>query len=88
MKRKTQIFAALFFIAGLFTMPLTAHANGCTDICQGNAGCTGNCLKVITNMVANIDGQVCKAYMQKSGQESMAISCRSILESVLGRMVK
>ena len=74
-------------ILGFWAFTQPAWANGCTDICQGNAGCTRNCLQVVTNMVSNIDGQVCKTY-HSSGQQQGAQICRQTLELVIGRMIK
>lgn len=88
MKPKSRILTALFLAAGLFVLPLTAHANGCTDICGPDGGCLARCLRVVQSMLVDLDNQACKAYIKQPGQENMAISCHNAVEQVAGRMLK
>jgi hypothetical protein len=88
MNPKSRILTVFFLAAGLLALPLTAHANGCTDICGPEGGCLARCLRVIQSMLVDIDGQVCKAYMKQPGQETLAVSCHNSVEQVAGRMLK
>lgn len=88
MKPKSRVLTAFLLAASLFIMPFKAHASGCVEVCAPDSSCMAKCVRIIQNMLVDLDNQVCKNYLKSPGQEMMAASCHNAVEQVAGRMLK